>query len=130
MRYLSKETRAKQTCLRISTNPFYLLGVFCLPQILSVFPHHRIVAWFCILQLHLVSSSDWKWFLFFSELRNYISALWEHWMMTRWAKCKCLDKYSEQVLITAIWELQLICEERAAPSIKLTGKGLLSAEPA
>lgn len=41
-------------------------------------------------------------------------------MMTRWAKCKYLDKYSEQVLITARWELRVRCHARAALSVKLT----------
>lgn len=45
-------------------------------------------------------------------------------MMTRRAKCKRLDEYAEQVLITARWELQLMCSAPAALSVKPTGKRL------
>lgn len=58
--HLSSETRARQTCSGIHTNPFSLLRVFPSPQISAVFLHCRIAARFCILQLHLVSWSYLK----------------------------------------------------------------------
>lgn len=46
--------------------------------------------------------------------------------MTRWAKCECLDKRYEQVLITARWEVQLMCNALAALLIMFAGERLLT----
>lgn len=102
------------------TSPFFFRG-FPSQRFRPFWLPCRITERSCILQLHLVSCSYLKSLPFFPpELDNYISALRGHSTMTRWANCKYLDKYSEQVLITARWELLVRCDARAALSVKLT----------